>query len=413
MINYIHQIKGAPVFGCILLALLGQTSAQSVLESSGPQRITQDDAVVENLHITASGEHGILVQDAQGVTIRNCKIDFTGNCRGIFFRNAPDLVIENCEITYTDAPAAGPLPSTDRNAIEGEHSDNPTISRVRMRDASTGIYLRHCDNPTTQYLEGYNFRGPFPRGQLIQWHICRNGTLEDFSVVNDRDISWTEDNINSYRGGGQVIRRGLIVGNNSPSGVGVLFEDQHEGDATGIMGGTVEDVDMIGMGNGVGSGADGANNIDFVRIRAKDNVCGDLGQGRGGPSSNALIFSGFGGGYDLEVIDATLWNLCNPGNIFWPGDAFTTRDYVMEDFTPRDPVELVFPWEEPLSIKIPPARENEEREGMRKLFPTGAGMVLFITVPDGHKRFHDLKGRLLPYYRAPANLKAGSTNLTD
>jgi len=394
MKNDLHHIKNTPLLGCMLMALLGQALAQSVLEPSGPLQVTQDAAVVENLHITASGENGILVQNAQGVTIRNCKIDFTGNCRGIFFRNAPGIVIENCDITYTDAPAAGALPGTDRNAIEGENSGDGTISRVRMRDASTGIYLRYCDNSEVQYIEGYNFRGPFPRGQLIQWHICRHGTLEDFSVINDRNIAWTEDNINSYRGGGQIIRRGLIVGNNSPSGVGVLFEDQEEADATGIMGGTVEDVDMTGMGNGVCSGADGANSIDFIRIRARDNVCGDLGQGRGTSGSNSLIFSGYGGGYDLDVIDATLWNLCNPGNIFWPGDAFTTRDYVLENFTPRDPVELVFPWEEPLPVQILPLRDNGTA-AMKKCLPAGAGLVIFLSVAGGHERFHDMKGRLL------------------
>ncbi|MFY0539433.1 hypothetical protein [Nannocystis pusilla] len=44
--------------------------------------------------------------------------------------------------------------------------------------------------------------------------------LEDFSVINPQASSWPEDNVNIYQSVDVEIRRGMIDGNNSPSGWG-------------------------------------------------------------------------------------------------------------------------------------------------------------------------------------------------
>lgn len=56
--------------------------------------------------------------------------------------------------------------------------------------------------------------------------------------------SWTEDSVSFWRAKDFVLKKGIIDGNNSPSGVCQMAEAS----AHGITGGTVEDVDAINCG---------------------------------------------------------------------------------------------------------------------------------------------------------------------
>ncbi|TDT46721.1 parallel beta helix pectate lyase-like protein [Maribacter spongiicola] len=316
------------------------------LQDSGPIKVTANNQRIENLYIRTTNQHGIEINNYTGVIISNCIIEYTGAFMGIKFTSADNLTIKNCSIKYVNAPAKGPLEDAERNCIEGIGSKNIVITNVRVEDGSTGIRLNQCDDSVLKYIEGHNMRGPFPRGQLVQYDKCVGGLLENFSVINDRDIAWTEDNISIYKSGGQQIKKGLIVGNNSPTGVGVLFEDQNTEGARGGYGGIVEDVDFLEMGNGVASSVEGSKNVTFTRIRAKQIICGDLGQNRGKSTSNSLIFAAFGttantGGN--KIIDCIIYNSCNPTNIVWPEHNFDLIDYKDDiDFEPRKPIVLNF-----------------------------------------------------------------------
>ena len=122
------------------------------------------------------------------------------------------------------APAAGPHDHENQNNITIEFSNRPVVYHAKLTRGSSGIYVLHSPDSHLSFIEGYDFRGPFPRGQLAQWDTSPNGVLEDFSVVMPQDTSWAEDNVNVYKSGNLLIRRGLIDGNNSPSGIGVIFE---------------------------------------------------------------------------------------------------------------------------------------------------------------------------------------------
>ena len=329
----------------VVPSIIGNICTSNLVDS-GPIVVHTNNQRIDNLYIRTSDQHGIEISNHTGVVISNCIIEYTGAYMGIKFTSADNLTIKNCYIKYTNAPSSGPLADSERNCIEGIGSQNIVIANVKLEDGSTGIRLNQCDDSVLRYIEGHNMRGPFPRGQLVQYDKCAGGLLENFSVINDRDVAWTEDNISIYKSGGQQIKKGLIVGNNSPTGVGVLFEDQNTEGARGGYGGLVKDVDFLEMGNGVVSSVEGSKNVSFTRIRAKQIICGDLGQNRGKSTSNSLIFGAFGttantGGNSIN--DCIVYNSCNPTNIVWPEHNFDVIDYRTDiDFESRNPIVLNF-----------------------------------------------------------------------
>jgi chitodextrinase len=307
------------------------------LTNSGPVNVTQNGQIVQNLFITASGQPAIRVNGFSDVIIRNVRINHTG-AEGIVFTNAPRLRIENVSVLHTGAPSSGPNTSTERNNISGTFSADVVMRNVRLEKGSSGVYLIECPRANLSLIEGHDFRGPFPRGQLVQFDKSHNSLLEDFSCENPVG-SWPEDNISSYRSDNVTIRRGLIDGNNSPSGIGVMFEqDQGQGN-----GGLAEDVDAIRQGNGCFSGYP-ARNVTFNRTRCIANICTD--QGRGPPLSNALAWAGEPSSTNLKVLNSTHSQLCNPGNVIWDENVFTTIELSSaSNVTPRAPQRLNFCWQ--------------------------------------------------------------------
>jgi hypothetical protein len=184
------------------------------------------------------------------------------------------------------------------------------------------------------FIEGHDFRGPFPRGQVVQWDKSSKGVLEDFSVINP-PTSWPEDNVNIYQSVDMTIRRGHIDGNNSPSGVGVIFDGN-------LAKGVVEDVDAIRMGNGCFSDYAGSDGVIFRRTRCRENICED--QGRGKPLSNALMWAGHPGYTQIRLEASTYFKSCN-GNTVWPVDSFAVIELKEEEFTMRAPIVNEFCWE--------------------------------------------------------------------
>ena len=99
-------------------------------------------------------------------------------------------------------------------------------------------------------------------------------------------------------------------------------------------------------GYGVVSSVEWSKEVTFTRIRAKQIICGDLGQNRGTPASNSLIFAAFGTPENTgnnKIIDCLVYDSCNPTNIVWPEHNFAVIDYsVNMDFDPRSPIVLDF-----------------------------------------------------------------------
>jgi hypothetical protein len=309
-------------------------SAQGcALASSGPVAVSTEGAVIQNLHIVTNGTAGVMV-NAKNVTLRNLWIEHNA-AAGISFSGADDLFVQNVLVTFAGAPASGPNPTADDVNINGYNSQRVHISGARLEHGSSGIYLVQCPDSLLTQIDGYDFRGPFPRGQLVQWDNSDRGTLDGFSVVNTA-ASWTEDNVNAYQSLDMQIKNGLVDGNNSPTGVGVIFDGDT---STGV----VDGVDAVHMGDGCFSAYAGGEGNIFRNTRCRDNICTD--QGRGVPTSNALMWCGKPGLTQLRIENSTYFNPCNPGNIVWPQESFALIQTTLADFTPRTPLDLKFCWQ--------------------------------------------------------------------
>jgi Bacterial Ig domain/Right handed beta helix region len=323
----------ALLIGCLLAA---PAAAQVTLTPSGPVTATADGQVIQNLLITASGQDGITVNGRANVTIRNVEIRVSG-ADGIDASSSPGLIIDTVKIVNT---ASGvPLPS-EQNCIDIFGGTGIDISHAYVERCSTGVYAVQSPGIQVHFLEGHNLRGPFPRGQLFQANNSDNCLLEDFSAVNAVDqesatpvVAWTEDNVSVYQSDGCIVRRGLLDGNNSPSGVGVMFED--------AVGGLGEDVDTIRMGNG-SFFAYPSDNVTYRRTRARENFCGSI-DGRGPSGSNSLMWGVEPSSTGIQILESQYFLSCN-GNISWDDSAIDVRQITNADFTLRSPIVLTFPW---------------------------------------------------------------------
>jgi hypothetical protein len=255
--------------------------------------ITADNSVVENkiITVTTGAAPAIWVYGASNVTLRNLKIVHAGSNRfrgavdgryvdqsgaGIFFQNSPNLKIENVHVSLVTGPNlhatgeacdtqyCGPFPYDMKYAynIYGQNSERPTLSNVFVTGGSTGFWCKDCPYGKVSHFRAENLHGPFPRGQCFQVVSCMGFILEDFACIQDNHIAFPEDDISVWNSSYAIVQRGLIQGGNAPNGVGVISEMS---DHT-----VVQDVDVTLVG-GTCFSAYGANNVTFLRTRAKSN----------------------------------------------------------------------------------------------------------------------------------------------
>ena len=338
-----------------LAAVSACASSSCSLSASGPITITADNSLVENLFIrsAAAGGDAVHVEGASNVTIRNVRIEHAPSGRGIFFQQAPGINISGVEIVAV-AQASTPLrganncslPNKDCDNILGQSSTGVTISRVRLDGGSTGVELANCPRALVEHVSARNNRGPFPRGQCVQFTHSDGALLQDFGCFND-NTSWTEDNVNIWRSSNVTVRRGVVDGNNSPTGVGVMFEMSDNE----TSGGTLEDVDALHQGDGCFSGYS-ARGLSMSRTRCAHNHCVGWA-GRGKPTSNSLMWAaGDELGIRSEgviVRDSQYFAMCNPANVHWDaskgGFAGDTVDAVEREFTPRGQPHVAMCWD--------------------------------------------------------------------
>ena len=131
-----------------------------------------------------------------------------------------------------------------------------------------------------------------------------------------------------------TISNGVIDGNNSRTGVAVMFED-------GSTGGRVDNVDAIHQGNGAFCAWDGANNVIFNDTRSFDNIYAD--QGRGVSASNAVIWAVNADGVSIQ--NSTYTDPGNPNNIVWEGHRAAEVDvHEAPNATPMEHIVNHYAW---------------------------------------------------------------------
>lgn len=205
---------------------IGSDTKSCNLKASAPTSVTHDNQVVELLYIRSLDEPAIVVNDFKNVIIQNVVVEHGTTSAGIDFSGADGLLIRNVTTALVGGPTTGPLPSAGAVGINGLGTQNLRVQNVRTSGSSSGIYLLDCPEAHLSYIVGRNMRGPFPRGQCVQFNKSPNSMLEDFYCFNEvgKNVSHTEDNISVFQSNNVTIRRGLIDGNNSPSGDGIMVE---------------------------------------------------------------------------------------------------------------------------------------------------------------------------------------------
>lgn len=257
--------------------------------------------------------------------------------------SATNTVLVNVYVNNVGAPSGQQAEaSSGYNNIEAVGSDGTYYVNVRLRGGSSGIYHLTSDIAAISNLEGYDFKGPFPRGQLFQFNQCDNVHVSDFSCINDPDNSWPEDVCSFYRCNDSTATRGFLDGNNSQAGVGYMCE--------GSVDCTISFVDVVNMANGSFSAfsvesVQAGTNIHYDDCRTKDNIV--TSQGRGTPLSNGLWFAAYNDDLTGIEFNRCLWyNDANPSTgVFYLSTYIDVEDFTEEDFTPRAAIELTFAWE--------------------------------------------------------------------
>ena len=291
-----------------------------------------DGQVIENLDIYVTNGDAVTITH-DNVILRNCRIHHVEG-DGVSVSGATGVTIENTEVINADPPAGiAPETSADIINIRAENAADLTVQNTTVREGSTGIYLVNSPGADLSHVDGYDFHGPFPRGQFVQFNNSGNSSLSDFYAVNDAANSHPEDIVSVYASPNTTISNGVIDGNNSQTGVGVMFEN-------GSTGGSVQNVDAIHQGNGAFSSY--ASDVTFDDTRSFDGINED--QGRGLPSSNGLIWNVSSGG--VSILNSTYTNPGNPNNIVWDASKAVVAD-VEEDATatPMAHIDNQFAWD--------------------------------------------------------------------
>jgi hypothetical protein len=280
-----------------------QSTPVSLTHSTTPIHTTHDGQVIEGLDLYVNSGDAITVTN-DNVVIQNCRIHYQDGM-GVVVDGAHNVTIQNSEIINSSPPdGQNPETSPELYNIYAYQAPDLKVDHVTLRDGSSGIYLLESPDAQLSNLEGHNFHGPFPRGQFVQFDKSDGGSLTNFYVQDDPQHSMPEDNVSVYQSPNVHISQGLIDGNNSTSGVGVMFEGSSQG-------GTVNHVDAVHMADGAFSSY--SPNVSFDYTRSFDNINTD--QGRGAPASNALIWNVSNSGVSID--HSTYTHPANPGNIVW------------------------------------------------------------------------------------------------
>ncbi|OAP40019.1 hypothetical protein AU381_10805 [Sinorhizobium glycinis] len=300
----------------------------------------KDGQVIENLDIYSPHGNGIMVLH-KGVIVRNCRIRH-GLGSGVFAQGAAGILLEDLEVDHVGAPPAGAGPSENYINIQLESCPDAILTRVKASRGASNVYVVNSPGTRMSLLELHDARGPFPRGQNVQFNRSPDSSLEEFSAENG-PTSWTEDNISVFCSDRCMVRRGLVFYNNSPTGAGVMLE--------GSFDCLVEDVDTVQQGNGafsaVPQGDVGSGGCSFIRCRSRDTY-NEPRDGRDAPTSNGLSFyTRISEGAEKHTVrDCCVYALANPRNIIWQRAAVHAGWSIRRRaFEPRLPLRLAFNWQ--------------------------------------------------------------------
>jgi len=342
----------------------------STLPASGPIVVGEDNVVIENVDIFTKrhDQCALEVMDRKNITIRNVNIRHTG--AGICVFRSENVTIQTVRLVNTiqrAGPHCRPGISVDEcknvhrrkqpdklysvnthNNIWVQESDNVVIDTVYVEKGEAGIFSEKNSKLAIKNLHCRDIRGPYWRGQCVQILRSDGASVANFYAQQFLETSSGHDNFNVYESSDVSFSDGLIDGNWSRNGVGVIADS--EGHNV-----TVKDVDIVNNGNAgvnVWSGAtkddDGrvGKNFTVDGVRVRGGHCDVTWHNREnyGPSSGGMAFAMHPAAKGARYINSQYWDHCREHAVFEK-----TRpaefDIKQEEFELKaPPINIHFPW---------------------------------------------------------------------
>ena len=163
----------------------------------------------------------ILLNGVHDKVIDGLEIDSSGvNC--IRLTNCSNITIQNCRLV-----------SSKGNGVDIYKCKNITIKNCYMESIVTGVYAIESQGINVSYNQVKNVRGPFPRGQMVQFNEVsgKKNVVSYNRCENILGESYPEDIINMFKTNGTFDSPVLIEGNwirgggPSKSGGGIMLGD--------------------------------------------------------------------------------------------------------------------------------------------------------------------------------------------
>ncbi|MEE9445563.1 MAG: hypothetical protein V3V19_07850 [Cocleimonas sp.] len=323
-----------------------------------PISVTQHGQKITNMIIFANRNDncGIDINGYSDVNISNVTI-YHANI-GVCANNAKGLKINGLKLVSLAAPTTGPhcprsssdglnteecwgqigQPADSRLGISLKNSPNTKITHISSFQAATGVYAINSPNTKISKIRCFDMRGPFPRGQCVQFNRSSDSSINTFYAKNIYNQSHSEDNINAYLSDNIVVKNGLIDGNWSQHGVGVIADK-------GSDNMLVHDVDFLHISTSAvnvwsNNESETGKNFKASKLRVKDTQC--FSRKNSTPSTGGLIIAAQPSAVNPIFSDIKWYNHCRPStNWCLPGQSCRTNssgsliNFHQEDFSTR------------------------------------------------------------------------------
>jgi hypothetical protein len=272
--SYIATVKaGVRSLGGMALATdrawTVSTSSTSQQTPSGPLVIDgKQNVVISGVSITNPNGHCIEIKgNAQNITIQNSTL---GPCAGggVSISSAANVTIQGVYIHDT----------TD-NGIIAYSVNGINITDNRIENIKSGVYALQSSKVNIAFNTFKNVRGPFPRGQFVQFDKVKGpGNRIKCNVgENVMGESYPEDAINMYQSDGdpadpiQIIGNKIKGGGPSKSGGGIMMGDSG-GSYQTVQDNILVDPGQYGLSIASGHDMKMINNSVYARQQSFTNV---------------------------------------------------------------------------------------------------------------------------------------------
>lgn len=195
--------------------------------------------------------------------------------------------VTNVTIRDSEIGPCGQPGDTSAKGIDIQSgASNITVQRNYIHDMATALYAAGARHPIIfDRNRVTNIRGPFPRGQMVQFNGVKSGTSGSKVTCNVSDVqgatySNVEDHINMYDSGGLSNDRTEIAYNRlrggsptSNSGTAIMVGDGASGGNAWVHHNTIVNVRNVGIGVAGGTNIDvESNRIYMDRAATYTNV---------------------------------------------------------------------------------------------------------------------------------------------